>query len=92
MKLADLRRAAVRNNARIRFRSPHGVECVVTERGLAQVPGLRGVPAFNLEQELESAGEFTMESKGATTSVSREQVERWATPSTSTAHDDAHDE
>ena len=52
MKLADLRKLSIRKQLKIRFRLPNGMECVVTEQGLAQVPALRRVPDFNLEQEL----------------------------------------
>ena len=61
MKLADLRKLSVRKNLRIRFPLPNGMECVVTEHGVAQVPGLKGVPDFNLEQELASITEFVLE-------------------------------
>ena len=61
MKLADLRRLSVREQLRIRFRLRNGMECVVTEHGIAQVPGIKGVPAFNLEEELAAAGDFVLE-------------------------------
>jgi len=61
MKLADLRRLSVRKNVRVRFRLRNGMECVVTERGIAQVAGLSRAPDFNLEEELASASEFTLE-------------------------------
>jgi hypothetical protein len=61
MKLADLRRLSIRQQIRIRFRTGRGLECVVTEHGVAQVPGLRTIPDFNIEQELASASEFVLE-------------------------------
>ena len=61
MKLADLRRLSIREQLRIHFRLRNGMECVVTEQGIAQVPGIKGVPAFNLEEELASAGGFLLE-------------------------------
>jgi len=61
MKLADLRKLSIRQQIRIHFRIGNGMECVVTEHGLAQVPGLNTIPDFNLEQELSSAGEFLLE-------------------------------
>ena len=61
MKLADLRKLSIRRQIRIRFAIRNGMECVITEHGIAQVPGLRSVPDFNLEQELASAGNFTLE-------------------------------
>jgi len=61
MNLSDLRRVTVKNNLRIRFPLSNGMECVVNEHGIAQVPELHAVPAFNLEQELGFAQEFTAE-------------------------------
>lgn len=61
MKLVDLRRLSIRQQIRIRFRTGGGLECVVTEHGVAQVPSLRTIPDFNLEQELASASEFVLE-------------------------------
>src|SRR5215469_5713339 len=61
MKLADLRKLSIRQNLKIRFQLPNGMECVITEHGIAQVPALRRVPDFNLEQELASIGEFVLE-------------------------------
>ena len=65
MKLADLRRFSVRKQFQIFFRLRNGMECVVTDRGVAQVPGLKGVPDFNLEDELAAAAEFRIEPAGA---------------------------
>ena len=61
MNLADLRKLSVRKNLRIRFPLTNGMECVVTEHGVAEVPGLKGVPDFNLEQELASITQFVLE-------------------------------
>lgn len=61
MKLADLRKLATKQETRIRFAVTGGLECVITERGIAEVPGLRGIPKFNLETELASAHEFHFE-------------------------------
>ena len=61
MKLTDLRRVAVKNGLRVRFSLSNGMECVLNEHGLAQVPALRAVPAFNLEEELAAAQEFLVE-------------------------------
>jgi hypothetical protein len=66
MTLSDLRRVTVRKNLRIRFALSNGMECVLNEHGIAQVPALRAVPAFNLEEELAAAGEFVVEPAGAT--------------------------
>ena len=61
MKLADLRRLAIREHLKIHFRLRNGMECIVNESGIAQVPALRSAPDFNLEEELETAGEFLLE-------------------------------
>ncbi len=61
MKLADLRKLSIRKNLKIRFPLRNGLECVVTEDGVAQVPGLNRVPDFNLEEELSSISEFVVE-------------------------------
>lgn len=61
MKLADLRKLSIRKQLKIRFQLPNGMECVITEHGLAQIPELRQVPDFNLERELESVSEFVLE-------------------------------
>lgn len=61
MKLLDLRKAAIREQAKIHFRLRNGMECVVSEHGVAEVPGLRGKPEFNLDEELAAASEFLLE-------------------------------
>lgn len=61
MNLADLRKLSIKRQYRIHFRLQNGMECVVTEHGTAQVPGLAGVPGFNLETELAAAREFLLE-------------------------------
>ncbi len=61
MKLADLRRLSIRKQLKIRFQLSNGMECVITEHGIAQVPALRRVPDFNLEQELAGVSRFVLE-------------------------------
>jgi hypothetical protein len=61
MKLADLRKLAIRKQIRIRFLLKNGMECLVSERGVAQVPALKAPPEFNLEEELTGVGTFVME-------------------------------
>ncbi|HUE24276.1 MAG TPA: hypothetical protein VMQ86_21520 [Bryobacteraceae bacterium] len=61
MKLSDLRKVTVKKHLRIRFSLSNGMECVVNEHGIAQVPALRAVPAFNLEEELVGAQVFVVE-------------------------------
>jgi hypothetical protein len=62
MKLSDLRKVTVKKHLRIRFALSNGMECVVNEHGIAQVPALRAVPSFNLEDELGSVQSFIVES------------------------------
>jgi hypothetical protein len=61
MKLADLRKLSIRQQIKIHFQLPNGLECVVNEHGVARVPALRNIPDFNLERDLEAAGEFFLE-------------------------------
>jgi hypothetical protein len=65
MNLSDLRKVAVKKHLRIRFPLSNGMECVVNEHGIARVPALRAVPAFNLEQELLGVQTFVVEPAGA---------------------------
>ena len=62
MKLADLRKLAIRKQIRIHFPLKNGMECVVNEKGVAQVPALKAPPDFNLEEELAAAQSFGLES------------------------------
>jgi hypothetical protein len=61
MKLGELRRLAIKKRLKIHFRLKNGMECIVNEDGIAQIPALRAIPDFNLEDELTSAGEFLIE-------------------------------
>ena len=61
MTLAELRKLSIRKQFQIRFRLRNGMECVITEHGIAKVPELKHVPDFNLETELASAMEFFVE-------------------------------
>ncbi len=74
MTLGDLRRLSVRKQLRIQFRLRNGMECVVTEHGSAQVPGLKGIPDFNVEEELRSASEFLIEPAAQRSKGGREAV------------------
>jgi len=65
MKLADLRKLSVKQRTRIHFAVTGGLECVITEHGVAQVPGLNKPPTFNLETELAAAREFRFEPAGS---------------------------
>lgn len=61
MKLSDIRRLAIKQQLKVHYRLSNGMECIVTEQGIAQVPALKSVPDFNLEEELAAAGEFLLE-------------------------------
>ena len=61
MTLLDLRKIAVRQQVRIRFQISNGLECVINEHGIAQVPSLNTIPDFNLEKEFESVAQFNVE-------------------------------
>lgn len=61
MKLADLKRLAIKKQLKIHFRLRNGLECVVNQEGVATMPELRAIPDFNLEEELGHAGEFLIE-------------------------------
>lgn len=102
MTLADLRKLSIRKQYRIRFVLPNGMECVVTEHGIARLPALKGLPDFNLESEFATVGEFLLEPaaapgrKGApqSRSVSREELAAMtgAGGSAAPGHDDREDE
>jgi hypothetical protein len=61
MKLSDLRRHTVKKSVRIRFQLGNGMECIINEHGIAQVPQLSMPPDFNLEAELAGARDFIVE-------------------------------
>ena len=101
MKLADLRKFAIKKQQRIRFPLRNGMECLMDERGVALVPGLDRIPDFNLEQELESASTFVLEPldsgrKNAPQprTLAREELAAMAAPTSHGAapHDDHEDE
>lgn len=99
MKLSDLRKVTVKRRLRIRFSLSNGMECVLNEHGIAQVPALRAVPAFSLEDELASVQEFVVEPVGAgekgrnkptPRSYTRDEMVKLATAGA--AGDSGHDE
>jgi hypothetical protein len=102
MMLADLRKFSIRKQFRIRFALQNGLECVITEHGMARVPALKTVPDFNLEQELASAREFVLEpvvpagekNPPKPRSISRDELEKLAAgaPGTAAANADHDDE
>ena len=92
MKLADLRKLSIRQNLKIRFQLSNGLECVITEHGVAQLPALRRASDFNLEQELVSISEFVLDSAAqdqkrqvAPRRIGREELAAMAAPVTSAA-------
>jgi hypothetical protein len=64
--LSDLRKVSIKKNLRIRFSLSNGMECVVSEHGVAHVPALHTAPAFNLEEEAAQAREFLVEPTAST--------------------------
>jgi hypothetical protein len=94
MTLADLRKLSIKQHLKIHFRLQNGMECIVNEHGVAQVPGLGGVPGFNLEEELAGAAQFLLEppSPAPSRSLRREELATLAaaSPAAAPAHD--HDD
>ncbi len=83
MKLSDLRKVTVKKNLRLRFRLPNGLECVVNEHGIAQVPGLHSVPDFNLEKALDGVNEFILETNppgNPPQTIDRQELEALTAP------------
>jgi len=102
VKLADLRKLAIRKQFRIRFRLQSGLECVINEQGMAQVPELKSIPQFSIEEELKSAAQFILEpvvpanrkNPPKPLPVDREELAALATasPSAAAAHAEHDDE
>jgi hypothetical protein len=74
MTLADLRRTAIKSGVRVRFSLSNGMECVMNEHGVAQIPALRAAPNFDLEDELSRATQFNVEKVSAEKDKSRPQL------------------
>jgi hypothetical protein len=98
VKLADLRKLTIRRQARIRFPLANGMECSLDEHGVARVAALKGVPDFNLEQELAAVQEFQLDTLSAdpklavrTRTVRREELAALADASPAAAGE-THDE
>jgi len=94
MTLADLRRLTIKKKIKVHFRLKNGMECIMTEQGIATIPALKAVPDFNLEDELASAAEFLIEPPppGQTRTVQRTEMASMAaaSPMAAAAHD--HDD
>jgi hypothetical protein len=74
LKLGDVRRLAIRKRLRVRFRLANGMECVINERGITEVPGLEAVPDFSLEDEFAKSVQFAVEPLTSQTNRRRGQV------------------
>lgn len=100
MTLADLRKLSIRKQFQIRFPLPNGLECVINGDGIARVPALKGVPDFNLEQELASARQFILEplvpagekNPPKPRSLSRDELEALVTTAPAPGVHDEHDD
>lgn len=88
MTLVDLRRLAIRKQSKIRFALRNGMECVISEDGIARVPALKSVPEFNLEEELAVASAFVMDAA----SLSREALTAMAADSPAAVAVHEHDD
>ncbi len=100
MTLADLRKLSIRKQVRIHFRLRNGMECVITEHGIAQIPELKGIPDFNLEQELVSASQFLLDpvvitgkkNASSSRSLGREELSQMTVSGPAALHDEHEDE
>ncbi|MGP8245755.1 MAG: hypothetical protein ACLQVN_14710 [Bryobacteraceae bacterium] len=99
MTLLDLRKLSIRRDVRIRFVLNGGSECLIGEHGIAQVPGLRSIPKFNLEEELAAAQQFTIESPAGRSrsaaparAVNRRELEAMAAAAGAAAAPGEHDD
>jgi len=63
MTLAEVKKLAIRRQVRIRF-SLESTEALIDEHGIAKVPGLQNVPAFNLDHALGNVTQFKLELLG----------------------------
>jgi hypothetical protein len=99
MTLVDLRKLSIRRELRIRFVMNGGMECVISEHGIAQVPALHSIPKFNLEEELAGAQQFLIETPAAPSrkttparTVNRQELEAMAAAAGSAAAPAEHDD
>jgi hypothetical protein len=94
VKLADLRRLAVKKQLKIHFRLRNGMECLINDDGVAQVPALRAIPDFSLEDELAAATEFLVEPAAPATpkKVGRDEMKAMASASPAAAPAPDHDD
>lgn len=100
MKLADLRKLSIKKQLKIHFQLQNGMECVISEHGIAHVPALHGIPDFNLENELESASQFLLEPAAAPDrknparprTVGRDELSSLVTSAPAAIHDEHEEE
>jgi hypothetical protein len=99
MKLVDLRRITIKTSSRIRFPLSNGMECLLNEHGIAEVPGMRAAGDINLEEELARAPQFTLESaapaektKPRPQILTRDQMAAMVSAKTAEAAHDDHEE
>lgn len=58
----DLRRFAIQTRTEITYRVRQGGEtCVVNTQGLIKIPGLSGLPSYNVEEVLARADQFELQ-------------------------------
>lgn len=80
MNLADLRRFCVKQRSRIRFSLENGMDCVISEQGICQIPALQAPPSFKLDEQLDRISAFVIETasgkdRTSTRTVSRTDLE-----------------
>lgn len=64
IKPNDLRLYAINNRTEITYRAgSQGQVCVVNEHGIIQIPGISGLPPYNIEDVLAHADEFELKNK-----------------------------
>jgi hypothetical protein len=97
--LVDLRKLSIRRDVRIRFTLNCGFECMISEHGIAQVPDLRSIPKFNLEEELAAAQQFVIESPAVPSrkalparTVNRRELEAMAAAARTSAPPGEHED
>ena len=64
IKPNELRLYAINNRTEITYRaSSQGQVCMVNEHGIIQIPGISGLPPYNIEDVLAHADEFELKNK-----------------------------
>lgn len=76
LKLNDLRRFAILTRTAVTCRSSRdGRACVVSRKGVIEIPGLAGRPSYNAEELLSVADDFRLEPEaGDVRTVPREEL------------------